>query len=102
MYIQYMNDVFTYIFSYMALINLAGFVLMGADKLKAKKRRFRIPEAVLFTVAVFGGSIGTWGGMYVFRHKTRHWYFVYGLPLILLLQIAGVATLLYYYEPTIF
>ena len=44
---------------------------------------------MLFLVSILGGSIGTWAGMYVFRHKTRHWYFVIGMPLILILQIAG-------------
>lgn len=97
-----MNDVFVYIFSYLILINLVGFFLMGIDKLKSKKRGFRIPEATLFAAAIFGGSIGAWAGMYIFRHKTRHWYFIYGLPLILALQIIGILALLYYYEPTIF
>jgi uncharacterized membrane protein YsdA (DUF1294 family) len=51
--------------------------------------RWRISERMLFLVSILGGSIGTWAGMYVFRHKTRHWYFVIGIPLILILQIAG-------------
>lgn len=63
---------------------------MGIDKHKAKKHAFRIPEATLFTVALIGGSIGSIVGMYFFRHKTRHWYFVYGMPAILILQIALV------------
>ncbi|MCL2050808.1 MAG: DUF1294 domain-containing protein [Lachnospiraceae bacterium] len=97
-----MNDVLYYIFSYFMLINLAGFLLMGLDKIKAKKRGFRIPEATLFVAAIFGGSIGTWIGIYLFRHKTQHWYFVYGLPIILTLQIIGISALLYYFEPTMF
>ena len=97
-----MSDVFTYIFTFLLLINLVGFLLMGVDKQRAKRRSFRIPEAALFTVALFGGSIGSWLGMYAFRHKTQHWYFVYGLPLILALQVVGVLVLFYYYEPTIF
>ncbi|MCL2254194.1 MAG: DUF1294 domain-containing protein [Lachnospiraceae bacterium] len=97
-----MNDVLFYIFSYFLLINLAGFLLMGIDKIKAKKRGFRIPEATLFTAAIFGGSIGSWIGMYLFRHKTRHWYFTYGLPTILVIQITGIIALLFYFEPTIF
>ncbi len=63
---------------------------MGIDKRKAVKHAFRIPEATLFTIALIGGSIGSIAGMYFFRHKTRHWYFVYGMPAILLLQIALV------------
>ena len=61
---------------------------MASDKAKAKHHAFRIPERVLFLVAVIGGSVGTWTGMYIFRHKTKHWYFVVGMPVILALQIA--------------
>lgn len=73
---------------YIIAVNLIGFALMGIDKHKATKHAFRIPEATLFTVAIIGGSIGSIIGMYFFRHKTRHWYFVYGMPAILILQIA--------------
>jgi len=66
---------------------------MGIDKLKSKKRTWRIPEANLFLIAIIGGSIGSILGMYLFRHKTRHWYFVYGMPLILIIQIAIVVLL---------
>lgn len=75
---------------YAAGINLLGFLVMGIDKYKAKKKTFRIPEAILFTVALFGGSIGTTLGMFLFRHKTRHWYFLYGMPLILGVQLAVI------------
>lgn len=75
---------------YAAGINLLGFLVMGIDKYKAKKKTFRIPEAILFTVALFGGSIGTTLGMFLFRHKTRHWYFLYGMPLILVVQLAVI------------
>lgn len=61
--------------------------MMGIDKKKAKKRAFRIPEASLFIIAFIGGSIGSIAGMYFFKHKTRHWYFVYGMPAILILQV---------------
>lgn len=61
---------------------------MGLDKRRAVKHAFRIPEATLFTIAIIGGSLGSIIGMYYFHHKTRHWYFVYGMPFILLLQIA--------------
>ena len=75
---------------YILAVNVLGFALMGIDKSRAKKRGFRIPEATLFVVAIIGGSIGTIIGMFFFRHKTRHWYFLYGLPVILLIQIALV------------
>lgn len=67
---------------------------MGIDKRRARKRAFRIPEATLFLIALIGGSIGSIIGMYTFRHKTRHWYFVFGMPFILFVQIALVVLLL--------
>ena len=68
---------------------------MGIDKLRARKRAFRIPESTLFVIALMGGSLGTTIGMHLFHHKTRHWYFLYGMPAILFLQIAIVALLIY-------
>lgn len=88
-------DVITLLLEYLIVVNLIGFALMGIDKYKAKKRAFRIPEATLFIVAMIGGSIGSIIGMYAFRHKTRHWYFVYGMPAILILQILLIALLLH-------
>ena len=82
-----MMNVVTLLLSYLAAINLIGFALMGIDKYKAKKRAFRIPEATLFIVAIIGGSIGSIIGMYAFRHKTRHFSFVVGMPFILVVQI---------------
>ena len=73
--------------TYVVLINLTGFCLMGIDKRKAIKGAFRIPEATLFLVALIGGSIGSIAGMYTFRHKTKHFTFVYGMPAILILQV---------------
>lgn len=72
---------------YLVIMNLIGLAVMAADKNKAKHHAWRIPEKTLFLVSVLGGSIGTWAGMYLFHHKTRHWYFVAGMPLILVLQI---------------
>lgn len=90
-------DVILTIICYLIFINLAGFATMGIDKYKAKKRAFRIPEATLFILALFGGSLGTTLGMFLFRHKTRHWYFLYGMPLILILQLLLIAV--FYYSP---
>ena len=75
------------------MMNLAGFLSMGYDKRRAKRHEWRVPEKILFLIAIFGGSIGSNLGMRIFRHKTRHWYFVWGMPLILIAQIA-VAVLL--------
>lgn len=83
-------DVLTYITIYLLVLNIIGFLIMGIDKRRAKKRMWRIPEKTFFIVSLLGGSIGTWAGMYTFRHKTKHWYFVIGMPLILVLQIGIV------------
>lgn len=72
---------------YLIFMNLAGLVLMWSDKKRAQKHEWRIPEKTFFVVSLIGGSIGTWAGMYLFHHKTKHWYFVVGMPLILLVQI---------------
>lgn len=82
--------------AYFLIVNLIGFAIMGIDKRKAVKGAFRIPEATLFVVALIGGSIGSLLGIYTFRHKTRKWYFVYGMPAILILQIVAIFLLLFY------
>ena len=87
-------NVITLLAAYFISANLIGFALMGIDKRRARKRAFRIPEATLFIIAVIGGSIGSILGMYTFRHKTRHRSFVYGMPFILLVQIALIVALL--------
>ena len=79
----------TILIVYLMLINLIGFAAMALDKRRAIRHKWRIPERTLFLSALLFGSIGVLTGMYVFRHKTRHWYFVIGMPLILILQIAG-------------
>ena len=76
---------------YLIFINLAAFCLMWADKRRAEKRLWRIPERSLFLSAALGGSAGVLAGMYLFRHKTKHPSFVLGIPLILAVQTgAGV------------
>ncbi len=72
---------------YLLVVNIVGFAMMGIDKKKAIQGAWRIPEASLFLVAFIGGSIGSILGMHKFRHKTKHWYFKYGMPAILILQI---------------
>ena len=73
---------------YILLINIAGFVMMGSDKHRARKGVYRISEKAFFAVSIIGGSAGTWLGMYFFRHKTKHWYFVVFIPLIIVMQAA--------------
>ena len=83
----------TLILVYLAVVNLISFAAMGVDKSKARKRSWRIPESTLFVLALIGGSIGSIIGMHLFRHKTRHWYFLYGMPAILIIQILIVIIL---------
>ena len=71
---------------YLSLINALALLLMLADKIKAKRHRWRIPEVTLMTAAALGGSVGCLIGMYAFRHKTKHPKFTVGVPLILAVQ----------------
>ncbi len=83
-----------YLLPVIAAVNLFAFALMGIDKSKSKKQGARrIPEKTLFLAALCGGGLGATAGMYTFRHKTRHWYFKFGFPAILLLQLALAAWL---------
>ena len=79
-----------YIFIWMAVVSVIGFILMGVDKAKAKKGAWRISEKTLLGTALLGGGAGVWLGMEVFRHKTKHWYFKYGVPVICILEILAV------------
>ena len=76
-----------FIAAYLFIINAVGFLLMLADKRKAQKNKWRIPESTLMATAALGGSIGVLGGMYTVRHKTKHLKFTMGVPLILAAQI---------------
>lgn len=72
---------------YLVVINIIGFFAMGLDKAKAKADAWRIPEKTLLGIALIGGGAGVWAGMEVFRHKTKHWYFKYGVPAIFLVEL---------------
>lgn len=76
---------------YYGIINLIGFAIMGVDKKRAIRGAWRISEASLFATALLGGALGCTLGMQHFRHKTRHWYFKYGMPAIFLVQAAAIA-----------
>lgn len=73
---------------YILGINVIAFLVYGIDKLKAKRGKWRIPESTLLQLAAIGGSIGAWLGMKVWHHKTMHKKFQYGVPLLLILQLA--------------
>lgn len=83
----------TILITYFILINLIGFLIMGLDKRRAIKKRWRIPERKLFLIALLFGSIGVLIGMYVFRHKTRHLSFAIGIPAILVIQLLALSLL---------
>lgn len=78
----------TVLLVWLAVINLLTFLVYGADKRRARRGKWRVPEKTLFLLPLLGGSIGALLGMRVFHHKTKHWYFVWGIPTILLAQIA--------------
>ncbi len=78
----------TVLLVWLAVINLLTFIVYGADKRRARRGKWRVPEKTLFLLPLLGGSIGALLGMRVFHHKTKHWYFVWGIPAILLAQIA--------------
>ena len=91
-----MNSLFLLLY-YLLGINIITFILYGVDKYKAQKNKWRIPEKTLILFAVFGGSIGALLGIKVFHHKTLHKKFKYGVPAILILQIAAAAYGIYYF-----
>ena len=72
---------------WLAALNLIAFILMGLDKWKARRGAWRIPEKTLFLAALVGGALGGTVGMHLFHHKTRHWYFRFGFPILLVLQL---------------
>ena len=83
----------TVLITYVIIINLIGFFIMGIDKYKARHRRWRVPEKTLFLIALLFGSIGILIGMYVFHHKTRHLSFAIGIPAILVIQLLSISFL---------
>ena len=89
------NSIFTTqnILIYILIINVITFFMMWFDKHEAKIGDWRVPERTLFLLVLLGGGIGGIAGMYVFRHKTRKWYFKIGFPAILIMQIILVIDL---------
>ena len=83
---------------YILAINIATFFLYGIDKYKAKKGQWRISEVALLTMAAIGGSIGAWIGMRIWHHKTMHKKFKYGIPVIIIMQVALAVYLLTNFE----
>lgn len=88
-------EVLSYIAIYLMIMNLAGFVFFAIDKSKARRNKWRIPEAILFLFAVFGGSFGCYLGMRIFRHKTQKPRFYIGIPVIIGVQFLVVLYFLF-------
>ena len=86
------------IICYLLAVNIVTFLLYGIDKYKAKKGKWRISEATLLTMAAIGGSIGAWAGMRLWHHKTMHKKFKYGIPIIIIMQVALAVYLLTNFE----
>ncbi len=84
-----------FLLAYLAVVNLDGFIMMGADKARARRGARRIPEASIFLVACLGGALGVLLGMYAFRHKTLHTSFTVGIPLILFFETALTLIIIY-------
>ena len=82
------------IICYLLAVNIVTFNLYGIDKYKAKKNKWRISEATLLTMAAIGGSIGAWAGMRIWHHKTMYKKFKYGIPVIIIFQVALAVYLL--------
>ena len=81
-----MDGVMKVVLIYAAIVNIVGFFIMGIDKSKAQRNVWRIPEKTLLGIAFLGGGAGVWLGMEMFRHKTKHLQFKYGVPIITLLE----------------
>ena len=82
---------------YLICVNLLGLIYFFIDKQKAKRQSWRTPEATLFTIAIFGGSIGCLLGMYLFHHKTRKPAFFIGMPVILAIQVLLLLAALFFF-----
>lgn len=85
-----MSDIHKISAVYLLVVNIAAFAVYGWDKMCAKRGMWRVPEKILLLLALLGGSVGAMAGMAIFRHKTLHLKFRYGVPMILILQLIGL------------
>ena len=97
LYVMSKENILLYIIIYLVIINVITFVVYGLDKRKAKEAEWRTRESTLLGLAAIGGSIGAWLAMKIWRHKTQHNQFKYGVPLILIAQIAIAVAIWYFW-----
>ena len=90
-----MKDYLHIVLIYLVVINVVTFFMYGIDKWRARKSKWRIKETTLLGMAVLGGSIGAWLGMKAWHHKTLHKKFIYGVPAIIIVQLAIIGYFLY-------
>lgn len=81
------GELYSLLTTYLVIINVLGFLMFGYDKLKAKRSGWRIPESRFLFIGLLGGAAGIYLGMKLFRHKTRHNLFVFGIPVLMVLNI---------------
>jgi len=79
-----------YFLLYLGIVNVVGFFLMKHDKAQSRNKRWRVSERRIFAYAAAGGALGVWAGMFAFRHKTKHWSFLLGVPALLIANAACV------------
>ncbi len=84
---RFLSEHAAYVFLYLLILNLLAFLLYALDKVKAKRGKWRIPEATLLLCAALGGAVGALMAMQMFRHKTQHKKFTLGVPLLLTLHV---------------
>jgi uncharacterized membrane protein YsdA (DUF1294 family) len=88
-----MDIIIFYFLIFLAVINLISFAVMLLDKNSARAGEWRVSEGMLFFLAIFFGGLGIYLGMFTFHHKTRKWYFYFGIPLILIQNFCTLALL---------
>ena len=91
------QQVYMLVLGTVLIMNILGYLSMWSDKRRAIRGKYRISEKTLFIIAILGGSIGSILGMQKFRHKTKHWYFKYGMPFVLIVQIVLVGVIYNYF-----
>ncbi len=79
-----------YLLIYLLIINIIGFLSMGIDKFKAKHGMWRTPENTLLLISLLMGSVGSYLGMRLFRHKTLHPQFKYGIPVLFVVNVVCI------------